>query len=209
MTRLLLIRHGHVEGIDVPRFRGREDVPLTALGRRQAEATARRLAGHWRIDALQTSPLQRCVETAAPIAAACGVSSSTLASLIDLDYGDWQWKTHAEMRDAAPALFERWKSTPQLMRFPGGESLQDLVGRVADALRELLERHADATVALVSHDSAIRALLLQLLNQPLSAYWSLQQQPCAISEALLDGVHLQVLRINETAHLDALVDAAG
>lgn len=204
MTRLLLIRHGHVEGIDVPRFRGREDVPLTALGRRQAEATAQRIAAHWRLDALYTSPLQRCVASGAPIAAACGVPSATLASLIDLDYGDWQWNTYAQMRGAEPVLFERWMSAPQLMRFPGGESLQDLVARVADALRELLERHGDATVALVSHDSAIRALLLQLLNQPLSAYWLLQQQPCAISEAQVDGVRLQVLRINETAHLDAL-----
>ncbi len=201
MTRLLLIRHGHVEGIDVPRFRGREDVPLTALGRRQAQAAAQRLAAHWRIDALYTSPLQRCVETAALIAAACGAPSATLAQLIDLDYGNWQWKTHAEAREAQPALFERWKSTPQLMRFPGGESLQDLLARVADALREMLERHRDGTVALVSHDSAIRALLLLLLDQPLSAYWLLQQHPCAINEVLLDGVRVQVLRINDTAHL--------
>ena len=71
MTRLLLIRHGHVEGIEPESFRGRAGIPLTALGRRQAQATAQRIATHWQIGAVYTSPLQRCVRTGAAIASAC------------------------------------------------------------------------------------------------------------------------------------------
>jgi phosphoserine phosphatase len=202
MTRLLLIRHGHVEGIDPARFRGRADIPLTPLGRRQAEATAQRIAAHWRVGAVYSSPLQRCVVTAAAIASACAVSSALLEALCDLDYGDWQWKTHAQVRSSAPELFERWHTAPQLMRFPGGESLQDLVARVAGALSHVLAQHGADTVVLVGHDSVNRALLLQLLDQPLSAYWVLQQQPCGISEVVVDGTQVQVMRVNETAHLD-------
>jgi broad specificity phosphatase PhoE len=88
------------------------------------------------------------------------------------------------------------------MRFPGGESLPDLVARVAGALGEVLARHGGDTVVLVGHDSVNRALLLQLLDQPLSAYWLLQQHPCGISEVVIDGTQVQVLRVNETAHLD-------
>ena len=75
---------------------------------------------------------------------------------------------------------------PQLMRFPGGESLQDLVARAADALRFVLARHeaSSDTVVLVGHDSVNRALLLQLLDQPLPAYWRVAQQPCAIRSTL-------------------------
>jgi len=202
MTRLLLIRHGHVEGIDPARFRGRADIPLTPLGRRQAEATAQRIAAHWRVGAVYSSPLQRCVVTAVAIASACAVSSAVLEALSDLDYGDWQWKTHAQVRSSAPELFERWHAAPQLMRFPGGESLQDLVARVAGALCHVLAQHGGYTVVLVGHDSVNRALLLQLLDQPLSAYWVLQQQPCGISEVVVDGTQVQVMRVNETAHLD-------
>lgn len=67
MTRIVLVRHGHVEGIDPPRFRGRMELPLTELGLRQAELTAERIASHWRPVAIYTSPMQRCVQTAGPI----------------------------------------------------------------------------------------------------------------------------------------------
>ncbi len=119
MTRLLLIRHGHVEGIEPESFRGRSDIALTALGRRQAQATARRIATHWRVNAVYTSPLQRCVHTAAAIASACAVSSAALEALSDIDYGDWQGKAVAEVRAALPELVARWHGAPQLMRFPG------------------------------------------------------------------------------------------
>lgn len=204
MTRLLLIRHGHVEGIEPESFRGRTDLALTALGRRQAQATAHRIATHWQVGAVYTSPLQRCVHTGAAIASACAVSSAVLEALSDLDYGEWQGRTAAEVREAVPELFERWHSAPQRMRFPGGESLPDLVARVAGALIDVLARHGDDTVVLVGHDSVNRALLLQLLDQPLSAYWVLQLQPCGISEVLVDGTQVRVLRVNETAHLDQL-----
>jgi phosphoserine phosphatase len=204
MTRLLLIRHGHVEGIDPETFRGRADIPLTPLGTRQARATARRIAAHWQVGAVYTSPLQRCLHTGAAIASACAVPSAVLEGLSDIDYGDWQGKTVAQVRTSAPESFERWHSAPQLMRFPGGESLQDLVARVAGALGDVLARHGGDTVVLVGHDSVNRALLLQLLDQPLSAYWRLQQHPCGISEAVVDGTQVQVIRVNETAHLDPL-----
>ncbi|MFI4868221.1 MAG: histidine phosphatase family protein [Steroidobacterales bacterium] len=204
MTRLLLIRHGHVEGIEPESFRGRADIALTALGRRQVQATAHRIATHWRVDAVYTSPLQRCVHTGAAIASACAVSCAALEALSDIDYGVWQGRPVAEVRAAVPELVERWHSAPQLMRFPRGESLQDLVARVAGALIDVLARHGGDTVVLVGHDSVNRALLLQLLDQPLSAYWVLQQQPCGISEVVLDGMQVRVLRVNETAHLDQI-----
>jgi broad specificity phosphatase PhoE len=204
VTRLLLIRHGHVEGIEPESFRGRADIPLSALGVRQAQATAQRIATRWQVDAVYSSPLQRCVHTAAAIASAGALSSSVLPALSDIDYGDWQGKTVAQVRSSAPQLLQRWHDAPQLMRFPGGESLQDMVARAAGALIDVLARHAGDTLVLVGHDSVNRALLLQLLDQPLSAYWLLRQQPCGISEVMVDGTQIQVIRVNETAHLDQL-----
>jgi probable phosphoglycerate mutase len=201
MTKILLVRHGHVDGIAPERFRGRTELPLTPLGERQAAATAGRIAAGWSPGALYTSPMQRAVDTGAPIAAACGLRPQILPDLNDIDYGAWSWMTHDAARQADPAGFERWFAAPQLMRFPGGESLQDLAGRAADALRLVTQAHPEATVALVSHDSFNRALLMLLLDQPLSAYWKLAQSPCAISEMDFAGNGVRVLRVNDTTHL--------
>jgi broad specificity phosphatase PhoE len=146
--------------------------------------------------------MRRCVATGAAIAEACGVASKILETLNDLDYGDWQWKTHDEMRAAFPELYERWHKAPQLCRFPNGESLQDIVARTGDALRYVLREHPDQTLILVGHDSVNRALVTQMLEQPLSAYWRTTFEPCGISEIDFVADTPWVRRINELSHLD-------
>jgi probable phosphoglycerate mutase len=206
MPKIILTRHGHVEGIDPERFRGRAELPLTELGKAQAKALAGRIAAAWRPKAVYTSPMGRCVATGREIAMACGIGDDTLAGLNDLDYGSWQGRAYGEVHAAEPLLFEAWIATPHLVRFTHGESLQDLVARTADGLRFILERFPAAAdvVVLVGHDSVNRALLLQLLDQPLSAYWRLAQSPCGLNEVdIIDG-RIRVLCINETRHLDGI-----
>ena len=65
-----------------------------------------------------------------------------------------------------PVLYHRWRTTPHLMRFPNGESLQELVARAADALRLAIEKHPTEAIVMVGHDSVNRAMLLQALDQP-------------------------------------------
>jgi broad specificity phosphatase PhoE len=201
LTTLLLTRHGHVEGISRERFRGRSELPLTELGVRQAQALARRIAAAWQPAAIYTSPMGRCIATGREIARACGADATVLEELNDLDYGDWQGQTHEEVRAHSPHSFELWRRAPQLLRFPGGESLQDLVARTAEALRFALRRHSAETVVFVGHNSGNRALLIQLLDQSLSSYWRLAQEPCCINEAEIVDGRITVLRVNETAHL--------
>ena len=203
MTRLLLTRHGHVEGIKPPRFRGRAELALTATGLAQAEALAQRIARQWTPVAIHTSGLQRCVVTGAKVAAATGAPASVMDGLMDLDYGAWQMRTHDEVRAAAPDAFKLWHLAPQLMRFPSGESLQDLVARTSDALRTVIARHPTDVVVMVGHDSVNRALLLQLLDQPLAAYWKVAQDPCCLNEVVIEGDRVQVQRINDTSHLSS------
>jgi probable phosphoglycerate mutase len=206
MTKIVLTRHGHVEGIAPERFRGRADVPLTTLGRAQAKALAARVAARWKAAVVYTSPLSRCVATAEAIAETCRIAIEPVADLIDLDFGEWQWRRHDEVRASWPDLFEAWHATPQHVRFPGGETLDGLVKRTADALRFVLGRHGAETVVVVGHDHVNRALLLQFLDQPLSAYWRIAQAPCGITEIdILDG-RVRVLRVNETCHLDEMTE---
>lgn len=200
--QIILTRHGEVEGIHPERFRGRMELELTALGCRQAKAVAERIAAEFTPQALYTSPMGRCRQTGAEIGLACGLNPQVLDGVNDLDYGDWQWKTHEEVKTAHSQTYALWKTAPQWVRFPGGESLQDLALRTADGLRVLLQRHADHTVVLVGHDSVNRALLLHALDLPLSAYWRITQKPCCLNLFSVDAqgkVALQL--VNDTAHL--------
>jgi broad specificity phosphatase PhoE len=208
MTKILLTRHGHVEGIKPERFRGRQPLELTALGRDQAAAVAQRIAASFQPQKIYTSPMNRCVATAAAIAAACGISAETCADLNDIDYGAWQFKTFADAKAADAALFAAWFATPHLVRFPGGESLQDLAARAGNVLRTVLAAHPDNTIVLVGHDSVNRALLLELLDQPLSAYWRIAQDPCCLNEIDIAGGKILVRRINETNYLESLTGPA-
>ena len=197
MAHILLVRHGHVEGIDPERFRGRADVPLTETGCNQARSAAAFIATRWKPVAVYTSPLQRCIQTGREIAAGCAVSPEVLEGLNDLDYGLWQWKTRAEVQSQWPDLLQCWFSAPHLVRFPDGESLQDLAARIANLLRALAQRPANDTLVLVGHYSGIRVLLLQALDLPLSAFWRLTHDPAAVSEVELTRNCLRALRINQ------------
>jgi phosphoserine phosphatase len=117
-------------------------------------------------------------------------------------------QTYDETRQEDPTLFATWLAAPQLARFPGGESLQDLASRAANALRMVLARHPDEVIVMVGHDSVNRALLLGFLGQPLSAYWRLAQDPCGLNEIDISGTgaDIRVRRIKETAHVETIAD---
>ena len=200
MVKLILVRHGHVPGIDPPRFRGHREVPLTDLGRRQAELTGAAIAARWAVDAVYTSPLGRCVETGAAITAATGAPASVLPELVDFDYGAWSWRTLDEVRRETPELFDLWFREPWRADIPGADTLQALAARAADALRAMMRRHREGTVVAVAHDSTNRALLLQCLGMPLDGYWRLGQSPCCLNEIDI-GADIRVHLVNGTAHL--------
>lgn len=204
MAKILLTRHGQTAwNVQPPRYRGRADVPLSQHGAQQAQEVAQAIAARGRPSALYTSPLARCTATAAAIAAATGVAAAVVDGLIDIDYGQWQGLTEDEARTRWPLESESWLRAPQYARPPGGESLQDVLARVAAALRELLRRHADQTLVIVAHDAVNRVILLHALDMPLSRYRSFAQDNCALSEIDFADGAFSILRVNDTGHLEA------
>jgi broad specificity phosphatase PhoE/ribonuclease HI len=152
-----LLRHGRTEHTPERRFSGSSDLPLSELGRADAAAAAKHLAGRG-IDVIVASPLQRTRQTAETAAEMLGVPVEFDGDLRELDFGAWEGLTGAEAQQKSPLAFRRWSGAVDV-RPPGGESVADVSARVARARARLLERHAGKTVLVVSHVTPIKLLL--------------------------------------------------
>jgi len=204
MVRIILARHGHVDWLAPERFRGRAELPLSSLGRRQAHAAAGYIAATWKPEAVYTSPLGRCRETGAAIAAPFRLEPRPIDGLADIDYGEWQGLTREQAKERWPDETELWFRAPHIAAIPGGETLRALLSRATAALRDILRRHSDETVAVVGHDSVNRVLLLFAMELPLSRYWHLRQDPCGVNELFFDNGSFIIGSINQTQHLSGL-----
>ena len=199
---LLLIRHGEVPGIDPPRFRGRQDLALTDLGKLQAQAMGQWVRDHCEVSAIYAGPLSRCTDTARVIGEPLALRVQTSPDLIDTDYGRWTGLTHPEAAARDPEAFRAWTHDPGINPPPDGETLRQVEVRVGSALHAIKSHHSNGTVVVVTHDAVIRVLILHLLQAPLSRYTSLRQDPTGVNriEALDDGRY-RIALLNSTAHL--------
>ncbi len=201
-TTLVLVRHGQTEWNVGDRFRGRADIPLDATGSAQAEVTARHIAAHWTPNAVYCSPLKRARQTAEKIAQLFRLHERPHPGLLDIDYGVWEGYTADEIRAQhwGEAL-HLWYTRPHEAPIPGGENLQTVQLRAMGALREILHRHAGATVVIVAHTVVNRLLLLGILGLGNEHFWHLGQDPCAINLIEFDGQDYKLLKMNDTCHL--------
>jgi broad specificity phosphatase PhoE len=202
ITRIVLIRHGQTEWNRIERFRGRIDVPLNEEGHRQAQAVARRLSS-WHIDGVYSSPLARALQTAEPIGEACKRSISLLEGITDIDYGSWAGLSPEEAASQHPELFKTWVEDPQLIHFPGGESLEQVESRALAALDEVCSTHWGKTTAMVSHVVVNRVLICGALELGSRFFWRIAQDNAAVSVLeSLDGEY-RLRLLNDTCHLDS------
>ncbi len=160
-TTFFVIRHGETDWNLEGRWQGHADVPLNEVGRAQAERLAERLrADGPRFDAIYSSDLQRAWETACRLGAALERDPIPLAELREIDVGAWSGLTSAEVRARFGDLYERIQSGEDVARGSNGERFLDLYTRVVAAIDRLAAEHAGATLALVTHGDAVRAILL-------------------------------------------------
>jgi broad specificity phosphatase PhoE len=189
-ARLVLVRHAETEESGRGRCYGRLDVPLSPGGRGQAEELAAALAGLG-LAAVYASPLVRALETARPIAAAQGLEPVVVEALRELHFGEVEGLRYDEIAAERPELFRAWMDDPAGVRFPGGESLADLRGRVLPAVAGIRARHERDAVAVVAHGGVIRVVLAEALGLADGALFRLDQAEGGVSVVdWLDGVPL-------------------
>lgn len=200
--RLILVRHGETEANRQGLTLGRADVPLNERGRWQA----RRLAEALRrepVAAVYSSPLRRALETARAIAEPHGLAVEVEPGLVEMDIGQTEGLSLAEVRSRYPGLLERWLSADgphQVM--PGGERLMDVQARAWQAVESLRLRYRDGVTVVVSHNLAILSILTKALGLELAQFRRLRHDVAAIAVLEWRDDQVQVERLNDTRHLE-------
>jgi len=206
LGRIYLIRHGQTAWNKSRIFRGRADVTLNAHGRREAAAAAQALSDA-ALACVYASPLSRTRETAENIAARHGVEVRIDAAFTDIDYGKWTTHADKEVRRTFGELYEQWETSPQLVRFPDGESLADVRGRSVPRLRELAGAHRHETIGVVTHRVVLKVLLCAIKGYDNARFWDVRLDPASISLAESDGVGgFKLIAENDTHHLQSLAE---
>jgi probable phosphoglycerate mutase len=199
MTYLFLIRHGENDWVDTGKLAGRTPgVYLNEKGRTQSAALAERLQSQ-PISAIYSSPLERCVETAQPLANALNLPVREEPGVIEVDYGDWRG---ASLKDLSKT--PEWQLVqiyPGGFRFPQGETLREVQNRVITTLEAIRLQHQGQAVAVFAHGDVIRTALAYYLGTPLDMFQRIHISTASVS---LIGFHHfgpHILRMNDTGEM--------
>lgn len=178
MTRLILVRHAPTAETG-KRLTGRlPGVGLSPAGRRAAAALSRALADT-PLQAVYTSPVQRCRETAAFVAEPHGLRPLPHHGLTEVDYGAWAGRSLASLRRTS--LWRLIHTAPSRVVFPDGESLPTVQARAVAACEALAAAHPEATLALVGHGDVIALVLAHYLGVPFDLYHRFSVSPASAS----------------------------
>ena|ERR1700728_1540067 len=207
MIRILLIRHGATDLLGRVLYGRMPGVHLNAAGLAQAQALAHGLRARYRLTEVISSPMERALETARPIAEAQQLAVSQEGAFTEIDFGSWMGKPFSELHDEE--LWKRYYRFRATTRPPGGESMMDVQSRAWDGIERILERnlHArEASIAIVTHGDVIRALLLLVLGMSIDHIQRIEAAPASVSEILIDRSELRVRTINETFSANSVSD---
>ena len=204
MGRWFVVRHGETEWNAVGRIQGHSDIPLSEIGRDQAQAAARRLAVA-SIDVAYSSDLSRSNETARIILGERNIPLHATPDLRERDYGIFEGLTLEERKDKFPEMFAASLVKDLDFAPTGGESPRATSARMTTFIASLKARHPDESVLIVGHGGSLRAAIIALMEFPLEANWRFVMSNCSLSvfDTYPDNAVLRLY--NDTSHMDGVV----
>jgi probable phosphoglycerate mutase len=201
MTLLLLIRHGMTDATGVRITGWTPGVHLSERGREQAMHLVGRLDGV-PIAAIYSSPLERCRETAAPLAAERGLRTRARRDLGEVRYGAWTGKPLKQL--ARTATWRTVQHVPSAARFPDGESLLEVQQRVVGELGRIVRDHPNAAVAVFSHGDPIRLAVAHFAGLHADLFQRITIETASVSALTVSDGAPRILRVNDTGDLSTL-----
>lgn len=200
--KIYLIRHGQTDWNIQGKIQGSHDIPLNAVGEEQA-----RLVAHGMdcrpVKKIFSSTLKRAVETARKIGERQNVDIYLMPGLIEVEFGDWEGMTWAEIKEKYPAEYERWDLNPVDVAPPGGETQMEVLKRVAETMKTIMgmtDQHED--IAIVTHGATMAYIVSYLMQgHP-------DEAELIVNNASITTVNYSpltedymMLEVNDTSHL--------
>jgi ribonuclease H / adenosylcobalamin/alpha-ribazole phosphatase len=183
-TAVVLLRHGVTAHTAAKRFSGGlggDNPPLSEEGRDQIRTAAAWLADHGGVEHVVASPVRRTRESADLVGEVLGLSVSEEPGFAEMEFGDWDGRTFAEIAARDKAALDAWLGN-RAVPPPGGESFQQVEERVLAALDRVLTAYAGGTVLVVSHVTPIKTLVAHALGAPLESCFRMELAPASVSE---------------------------
>ena len=204
MPLLLLIRHGENDYVKTGKLAGRlPGVHLNEKGQKQAEALGQALSDV-PVKAIYSSPLERAMETATPIANARKLQIIQEPDLMDTNIGSWQGKSIKVLR-----LTKVWKivqNAPSRFRFPDGESFMESQARYVSVLEHMIRKHnkPQDIVAVVFHADPIKLSVSHFLGMPLDHFQRLSCDTGSLTALYVSESGANLIRLNQRPPFDFL-----
>jgi probable phosphoglycerate mutase len=195
MSIFLLIRHGENDFVKQNRLAGRlPGVHLNEKGLAQAAEVAEKVKCA-PVKAIYSSPLERTMETAEPIAQALDLEVLPRIGLLEVDVGEWQNKTLKELRRRK--IWRAVQTSPSRVRFPGGESFAEAQLRICQEIEALALQHSEKELVIcVTHSDLIKLAVAYFIGLPLDMFQRMQIAPASISALQIGETSSRLLTLN-------------
>ncbi|HWF18320.1 MAG TPA: histidine phosphatase family protein [Verrucomicrobiae bacterium] len=198
MTTFYLIRHASNDVLGKAITGRKPGVSLNPQGLCEAENLAARLAGK-PIQMIFSSPLERVVETAVPLAKRLGLDIQISEALNEIDFGNWTHQTFEHLAELPG--WQRWNSFRSGTRAPNGETMLEAQTRIVTEIQRLRAKFPEQTLAFFSHGDLLRAALAYFLGIPLDLFQRMEVSPASVSILQLNEHEPKVVCVNAQGSL--------
>lgn len=197
--KILLIRHGETIANKTQLVLGTSDVPLTGIGRRQAEGAAQKISSMEPPPTLLfSSPYFRAKETAGYISKLIDLKPIYLNGLKEMDSGEMEGIKASEMNNKYPEYMARWRQDHSTARPPGGETLGEVHERAWKSILKIFNDYDDTLIAVVAHLFPIQGILCNVLDIHSNHFEKLNINLGSISSIEIQKGSYRLLTMNET-----------
>ncbi|MBN1305899.1 MAG: histidine phosphatase family protein [Anaerolineales bacterium] len=195
MPLLLLIRHGQNDFVKKGKLAGRQPgIHLNETGLQEAADLATALAGQ-PVTAIYSSPLERALETAAPLAEQKQLDIKIFPELSDTDIGKWENQSLKSLRKNK--LWDTVQHAPSRMNFPQGESFLESQTRAVNIIETILRAHKPKDlIAIFTHADPIKLAVAYYLGMPLDHFQRIMIDTGSISILRLGDRSASLMRLN-------------
>jgi broad specificity phosphatase PhoE len=205
MPNVFLARHAETTWNLAGRYQGRLESELSAKGVAQAEALAKAMR-NYKLGRVISSPLVRCLQTAAPSARAQEQPVEEEPLLLEIAHGLWEGRYRDELAQNDPERYRQWRQEPHVVSFENGESVLDVLRRWERFAQAFA---ADADTLIVTHDAVVRVALVERLGRDLTHFWEGRVLNGAYAWFTVEHGRWSLREECVSAHLDGIIADPG